>query len=181
MNKVNDTLSLGNAVAVVIAAKDKAAYTKARNAFARSSGTFREVIARIAVEYFDGPITVAQFAKAMGEELGMGKGVTDDEKKQRATIRARIHDGLKQADRLKVNEKAAKAQRKPRQTKGAADAADKAQEAQEAIKDATRKPTQAELFTAFNGIISKANKATLERMANALAVALAEQAKAKEA
>lgn len=170
MNKSND-------VVVTIAAKDKAAYTRARNAFTKSAGSFREVIGRIAKDYFDGPITVAQFAKAMGEDLSMPKGITAEDKKEKAAIRARIHDGLKAADMLKVNEKAAKAQRKPRTPKGAADAADKAEEVKAAIVDASRKPTQAELFTAFNGIISKASKATLQRMANAIATQLAAAAK----
>ena len=172
MSKVNET------AVVTIAAKDKAAYTRARNAFTKSAGSFREVIGRIAKAYFDGPLTVAQFAKAMGEDLSMGKGVTDEDKKERATIRARIHDGLKQAEMLKVNEKAAKAQRKPRTPKGAANAADKAQEAQQAIEQASSKaPTQPEIFAAFSGIVSKASKATLQRMANAIAVELAGQAK----
>lgn len=173
MTKSNDKV-------VTIAAKDKARYTRARNAFARSSGTFREVIVHIAKEYFDGPITVAMFAKAMGEDLSMGKGVSDEDKKIRATIRSRIHDGLKVADMLKVNPKAAKAQRKPRQAKAPASAADKAAEAAEAIEAANAKaPTQAELFAAFAGIVSKASRPTLERMANAIASQLA--AKAKEA
>lgn len=170
-------MSKSKDVVVTIAAKDRAAYTRARNAFTKASGSFRDVIGRIAKEYFDGPITVAQFAKAMGENLSMAKGVTAEEKAERNVIRARIHDGLKNADMLKVNEKAAKAQRKPRQA-GAASAADKAQEAQEAIEQAESKaPTQAEIFSAFSTIVGHASRATLQRMANAIATQLAAEAK----
>ena len=173
-------MAKSNDKVVTIAAKDRAAYTRARNAFTKASGSFRDVIGRIAKAYFDGPVTVAEFAKAVGEDLSMAKGVTAEQKAERNAIRARIHDGLKVAEMLKVNPKASKAQRKPRQAKGAASAADKAAEAAEAIEAANAKaPTQAELFAAFAGIVSKASRPTLERMANAIASQLA--AKAKEA
>lgn len=164
---------------VIAKSTDKARYTRARNAFNKAGSNFRAIIGEVAKATFDKPITVAEFAKAVGEDLSMAKGVTTEQKAERNAIRARIHDGLKVADMLKVNEKAAKAQRKPRQA-GAASAADKAAEAAEAIEAANAKaPTQAELFAAFAGIVSKASRPTLERMANAIATQLA--AKVKEA
>lgn len=165
--------------AVAFTAKDKARYTRARNAFARSGTTFRSIIGELAKQYFDGPVTVAQFASAAGETLSMGKGVTAEQKAERNVIRARIHDGLKVVDMLKVNEKASKAKRKPRA--GAVKDGDKvepvtAAEAAEAAKIASEhnpKPTQAALFAAVVDMLDNASPATLRRIANAVSVKLA--------
>lgn len=166
------------AVVVVAASTDKARYTRARNAFNKAGSNFRAIIGEVAKATFDKPVTVAEFAKAVGEDLSMAKGVTTEQKAERNAIRARIHDGLKVVDMLKVNEKAAKAQRKPRQAAAPASAADKAQEAQEAIEQAESKaPTQAEIFSAFSTIVGHASRATLQRMANTIATQLAAAAK----
>ena len=168
-------MSKSNDVVVTIAAKDQAAYTRARNAFIKSAGTYRETIGRIATAYFKEPITVAAFAAFVKEDLKQGKGVSEADKAERGAIRSRIHDGLSKAGMLKVNAKASKAQRKPRQTTAPASAADKAEEVQAVIE--AEKPKQSALFTAFVGIVGKASRATLQRMANEIARLLAEQVK----
>lgn len=172
MTKQNET------VAIVFASKDKARYTRARNAFAKSGATFRATIGELAKQYFAGPCTVAEFAKAAGEDLSMGKGVTAEQKAERNAIRARIHDGLKHADMLKVNQRAAQAQGKRRKAEAATastEAADKAQEAQELVQAASeaKAPSQRELFEAIASMLDHASPATLRRIANAVSVKLA--------
>lgn len=169
-------MSKNETAVVVFASKDKARYTRARNAFAKSGATFRATIGELAKQYFDGPCTVAQFAKAAGEDLSMGKGVSAEQKAERNAIRARIHDGLKHADMLKVNQRAAQAQGKRRKAEAAStEAADKAQEAQELVQAAseTKAPSQRELFEAIASMLDHASPATLRRIANAVSVKLA--------
>lgn len=164
-----------NAVVVSASAADKGRYTKARNAFNKAGSNFRQIIGEVAKATFDKPVTVAEFAKAVGEDLSMAKGVTVEQKAERNTIRARIHDGLKHAEMLKVNEKAAKAQRKPRQVAKPASAADKAEEAKEAVEAAeeAQAPTQAEIFAGIASLLAHASPATLRRVANAVSTRLA--------
>lgn len=169
-------MSKNETAVVVFASKDKARYTRARNAFAKSGATFRATIGELAKQYFDGPCTVAQFAKAAGEDLSMGKDVSAEQKAERNAIRARIHDGLKHADMLKVNQRAAQAQGKRRKAEAAStEAADKAQEAQELVQAASeaKAPSQRELFEAIASMLDHASPATLRRIANAVSVKLA--------
>lgn len=173
-------------VVVVFAAKDKARYTRAMNAEDKARATTRTIIGELAKQYFDGPCTVAEFARAAGEDLSMGKGVTAEQKAFRNRRRTAIHDGLKMAGMLKVNQRAAQAQGKRRMaeavknggTVNAADIAEAVKEAQEAVKAAqeAKAPTQRELFEAIASMLDHASPATLRRIANAVSVKLAQAA-----
>lgn len=166
-------------VVVVFVSKDKARYTRARNGYLKAAGTFRATIGELAKANFEEPCTVAQFAKAAGEDLSMGKGVTAEQKAERNVLRTRIHDGLKVAGMLKVNEKASKAKRKPRPAsvkdgdKAEPVTAAEAAEAVKIVSEHNPKPTQAALFAAIVEMLDNASPATLRRIANAVSVKLA--------
>lgn len=168
--------------ATIVAPADvRKAYNKAKALETKAYGAFVAFVSETAKKHFKEPITVATFAAFVGDDLSVGKEVSEADKAERNRIRARIRYGLEQAGLLKENK------RKPAATGSKAKAKSKGEAAAAAVENAAdiAATNAKDRFAAVVAILDAMTRDELTRVANAvaqrLAAATAEAPKTPEA
>lgn len=166
---------------IIAPAEVRKAYNKAKATEAKAYGAFVTFVANTAKEHFKEPIAVATFAAFVGDDLSVGKEVSEADKAERNRIRARINYGLKQAGLLLEKK------RKPAASGSKAKAKPKGEAAAAAVENAADIATTnpKDRFSAVVAILDAMTRDELTRVANAvaqrLAAAAAEAPKAPKA
>lgn len=157
------------------------AYNKAKALETKAYGAFVAFVSETAKEHFAEPITVATFAAFVGDDLSVGKEVSEADKAERNRIRARIRYGLQQAGLL------LEAKRKPAASGSKGKGKSKGEAAAAAVENATEvaATNSKDRFAAVVAILDAMTRDELTRVANAvaqrLAAAAAESPKAPKA
>lgn len=162
-------------------AEVRKAYNKAKAQEVKAYGAFVAFVSETAKEHFKEPIAVATFAAFVGDDLSVGKEVSEADKAERNRIRARIRYGLEQAGLLLEKK------RKPAASGSKAKAKPKGEAAAAAVENAADIATTnpKDRFSAVVAILDAMTRDELTRVANAvaqrLAAAAAESPKAPKA
>lgn len=154
---------------IVAPAEVRKAYNKAKALETKAYGAFVAFVSETAKAHFKEAISVATFAAFVGDDLSVGKEVSDADKAERNRIRARIRYGLEQAGLLK------EAKRKPAATGSKAKAKSKGEAAAAAVENATEvaNTNAKDRFSAVCAILAAMTRTELQRVANEVATRLA--------
>ena len=160
---------MSKTVNTIAPAEVRKAYNKAKAQETKAYGAFVAFVSETAKEHFKEPISVATFAAFVGDDLSVGKEVSEADKAERNRIRARIRYGLQQAGLLK------EAKRKPAATGSKGKAKTKGEAAAAAVENATEvaATNSKDRFAAVVAILDAMSRNELERVANAVAARLA--------